>query len=312
MLIIMIASFADAVRSFCRAVLCFRILLRSSPGTSERGWNRVLAGFEGYVCNLNLSKTHERTLIMVMAIIGLFGKLATMIGLETWAYTGGMAEAGYGWSWSWLYAAIVGIWGITVTEGWRIKERKLSVQFGTFRVTKVDRLRAEYLRSLPGTYGGAAPSITAIDALNASHSVTGDPTFIGREVKILTSVPVIAGLGLVLGALLTAIFIFEAFLSKLYDGPGKSVLVSRDETDPCTRQFRSSCLLYCGHTSAGSHPNAHVCRRRAQCFGYIPLHLGAVDRLGKPSDQVQSYGQSHGQNLVSPVFSPKHNARVSL
>jgi hypothetical protein len=123
---------------------------------------------------------------------------------------------------------MVGIWGIAVTEGWRIKERKLSVQFGTFRVTKVDRLRAQYLRSLPGTYGGAAPSITAIDALNASHSVSGDPTFIAREAKILASVPVIVGLGLILGALLTAIFIFEAFLSKLYDGPGKSVLVSMD------------------------------------------------------------------------------------
>jgi anoctamin-10 len=158
---------------------------------------------------------------------GVYGKIATLIGLETWAYTGGLPEAGYGWSWSWTYAAIVGIWGIAVTEGWRIKERKLSVQFGTFRVTKVSRLRAQYLRSLPGTYGGAAPSITAIDALNASHSVSGDPTFIAREAKILASVPVIIGLGLVLGALLTSIFIFEAFLSKLYDGPGKSALVSR-------------------------------------------------------------------------------------
>lgn len=176
-----------------------------------------------------------------------------------------------------------------MTEGWRIKERQLSVQFGTFRVTKVNRLRGEYLRSLPGTYGGAAPSITAIDALNASHSVTGDPTFVGREIKIFSSVPIIAGLGFVLGALLTAIFIFEAFLSKLYDGPGKAALVSRRIGDPdmmSGRLILSASVL----ALAGTHPDPNVRRSRTECSGHVSFDLGSVDGLGKPSYQVQPYG----------------------
>lgn len=47
---------------------------------------------------------------------GIFAQIATKIGLETWAYTGGLPEAGYGWGWSWIYAVLVGIWGVGVVE----------------------------------------------------------------------------------------------------------------------------------------------------------------------------------------------------
>lgn len=41
---------------------------------------------------------------------------------------------------------------------------------------------------------------------------------------MVASVPILTACGTVLGALLTGIFIFEAFFAHLYDGPGKQVL----------------------------------------------------------------------------------------
>lgn len=151
---------------------------------------------------------------------GVFAKIATWIGLETWAYTGGVAESGYGWSWSWIYAGCVGIWGVLVTELWRVKERKFSVEYGTYKVNSVPRLRPEYLVTLPGTFGHAAPATTATNAIQASHNPQEDPTLFSREVRKFASVPVILALGSGLALVLTGIFVFEQFLAKLYSGFG--------------------------------------------------------------------------------------------
>lgn len=43
---------------------------------------------------------------------------------------------------------------------------------------------------------------------------------------MLASIPVITFFALVLGALLTVIFVFEAFVTQLYTGPGHKYIVS--------------------------------------------------------------------------------------
>jgi hypothetical protein len=215
---------------------------------------------------------------------GVYGYIATLIGLETWAYTGGPAESGYGWSFSPLYSLLLCLWGIAVSEGWRIKQRKLSVAYGTYRISNVSRLRSQYLASLPGNDGFDAPATTANHALHDSHSVRGDPTFLAREGKIVVGVLVVFGLGLGLAGLLSGIFLFEAFLSKLYDGPGKQVLVIRTQSDlECER------TLTLNDESSLSGPDSypHVRGRRAKRLGVLPLDLGQAHQLGEPSYQVE-------------------------
>lgn len=153
---------------------------------------------------------------------GLYARLAELIGLETWARTGGPREMGYGWSWSWVYAGLVCLWAVGFVESWRVMERKIAVQYGTLGVARVEHLRPQYLASLSDTAGIAVPdSVTEQKTLSPSPR---DTQFLMREAKMGASVPVLVACGTALGALLTGIFIFEAFFAQLYDGPGKQLL----------------------------------------------------------------------------------------
>jgi anoctamin-10 len=101
-------------------------------------------------------------------------------------------------------------------------ERKIAVQYGTHKVSRVEHLRPQYLAKASGTSGIAAPA-------NASMNSTLSPSprdteFLKREAKMAASVPILAACGTLLGALLTGIFIFEAFFAHLYAGPGKQLL----------------------------------------------------------------------------------------
>lgn len=153
---------------------------------------------------------------------GIYARLAELVGLETWARTGGPKELGYGWSWSWVYATVVSLWAVGFVEAWRVQERKIAVQYGTHMVSRVEHLRPQYLASLSDTSGIPAPdTVTEQKTLSPSPR---DTEFLKREAKMVASVPVLAVCGTALGALLTAIFVFEAFFAHLYDGPGKQVL----------------------------------------------------------------------------------------
>ena len=46
------------------------------------------------------------------------------------------------------------------------------------------------------------------------------------ELRVLASVPVIILFAGLLSAILTVIFVFEAFVTQLYEGPGKQLIVS--------------------------------------------------------------------------------------
>lgn len=105
-----------------------------------------------------------------------------------------------------LYSIIVVLWSVVFVEWWRIRERKLSIRWGTRGAAKVERIRVEF-----------RPAKQTSD--------DDDDTFPWwkREVRVLTSLPVIAAAAVILAALLTGIFILEAFATQLYTGPGHQV-----------------------------------------------------------------------------------------
>ncbi len=52
-----------------------------------------------------------------------------------------------------------------------------------------------------------------------------DDTWWKRELKIIASIPIIGLFAAGLSALITTIFVFEAFITELYTGPGHQYIV---------------------------------------------------------------------------------------
>jgi anoctamin-10 len=98
-----------------------------------------------------------------------------------------------------VYSILLSIWSIAFVEWWRIHERILSLRFGTRGSFRVEKRRVQYK---PGM------------------------SWWVRELRVLASIPIIILFGGLLSALLTMIFVFEAFVTELYQGPGKQLIVS--------------------------------------------------------------------------------------
>ena len=90
------------------------------------------------------------------------------------------------------------IWAVVFVECWRVRERLISLRFGTRGSFKVEKRRAQYI---PGF------------------------SWWKREIRMLASLPVILIFAAILFGLLTIIFVFEAFVTHLYTGPGQRFLV---------------------------------------------------------------------------------------
>jgi len=99
-----------------------------------------------------------------------------------------------------------------MVEWWRIRERKLAVRWGSRGAFRVEKRRVEF------------------DAVIGKRGSTSDyyddnevfPWW-KREIRILTSLPVIMLAALALTGLLTGLFIMEAFVTHLYTGSGHQV-----------------------------------------------------------------------------------------
>lgn len=109
-----------------------------------------------------------------------------------------------------VYSAALVLWSTTFVEYWRIRERTLSVRWGTRGSFRVERRRAQY------------------EAIEGARAKSGTESYAWwkRDARILATLPVIATFALGLTALLTGIFIFEAFVTQLYSGPGQKLIVS--------------------------------------------------------------------------------------
>lgn len=108
-----------------------------------------------------------------------------------------------------VYAFALAIYSTTFVACWRIRERKLAVRWGLRGVEQVIGLmRPQYVLS------------HRLTTTSESHRRAD----VERDGKIVLSVPIIMGCGLLLGCVLMAIFFLEAFVGHLWTGFGKEVL----------------------------------------------------------------------------------------
>jgi anoctamin-10 len=105
----------------------------------------------------------------------------------------------FGTPYSYIYSILLVLWAITFTEWWRIRERILSVRWRTRGSFKVERHRAHFDESVPRWR---------------------------RDLRASAGIPVILLFASILGVLLSSIFVFEAFITQLYTGPGHQYVVS--------------------------------------------------------------------------------------
>ncbi|KAG6902487.1 hypothetical protein C0995_016064 [Termitomyces sp. Mi166 len=103
----------------------------------------------------------------------------------------------FGTPYSPVYSSLVFIWSVVFVEWWRVRERILSIRFGTKGSFRVEKRRANYK---PGF------------------------SWWKRELRILASIPVLLLFTGTLFVMLTGIFVFEAFVTQLYTGPGNQYI----------------------------------------------------------------------------------------
>ncbi|XAO22454.1 hypothetical protein I312_101225 [Cryptococcus bacillisporus CA1280] len=118
-----------------------------------------------------------------------------------------------------LYALCLSLYSTIFIAIWRIKQRKFAVKWGTYGCENVafGRLRPEYVASLGLDKTTAQQGVETVDAVQAGNELR-------RDTKVAASVPIIAACGVGLGVVLMGLFVLEAFVSQLYDGPGKKIV----------------------------------------------------------------------------------------
>jgi hypothetical protein len=102
------------------------------------------------------------------------------------------------------YSSLLFLWSVVFVEYWRIRERLYAVTWGCRGAVRVEKHLPTFIEGRPWWQ---------------------------RELKILASLPVIALFASILAVLLTIIFIFEAFVTTLYTGPGHEYVVRSSFSD---------------------------------------------------------------------------------
>jgi len=111
-----------------------------------------------------------------------------------------------------LYSFLISLWSLSWVEWWRIRERALSVHWGTLGSFRAEKRRAQFRGEQGKSNEGAEEQVFP---------------WYKREMRILASIPIILAFSIILGALMTAIFVFEAFVTQLYQGPLHNYIVSK-------------------------------------------------------------------------------------
>ncbi|KIY63984.1 DUF590-domain-containing protein [Cylindrobasidium torrendii FP15055 ss-10] len=99
----------------------------------------------------------------------------------------------FGTPYSPVYSCLLVLWATCFVEWWRVRERIISLGFGSQGSFRVEKRRTEY-----------------------------NPNFSWwqREIRVLGSIPVVLAFVGALVVVLTSTFVFEAFVTRLYTGPG--------------------------------------------------------------------------------------------
>ena len=133
--------------------------------------------------------SYTKALVFPAALGLIFSVLST--------YTSGNPTS-YAYEYSPIYSFLLFLWALTFVEWWRTHEHVLALRFGTRGADRVEKNRAHYVPGL---------------------------SWWKRELRVLASVPVILVFAGILTALLTGIFVLEAFVTQLYTGPGHKYAV---------------------------------------------------------------------------------------
>ena len=152
-----------------------------------------------------------------------------------------------------VYSTLLVLWSVTFVEYWRILERKLSVRWGCRGSVRVERRRAQY---------------RANDVQGARFP------WWKRDMRIFASLPVVLFFAGILAAILTGIFLFEAFVTALYTGPGHMIIVRR-----CDSNLLASVWLTC---FTGIQPDSSLPGLRAAAAWSLSQVRSAAHRMGEP------------------------------
>lgn len=117
-----------------------------------------------------------------------------------------------GWAYSAVYGVAICAWSTIFVERWRLKERELAVEWGTYGVHKVEVQRAEFKGDR-----------TVVDRVTGvEQDVFPWYRTLGRQ---LATIPVLLVFATVLAALISVIYAIETIVGEVYSGPGKRYLV---------------------------------------------------------------------------------------
>ena len=143
------------------------------------------------------------------------------------------------------YSTILLVWSVTFVEWWRIQQRLQSVRWGTKGSFRVEKRRAQYVPL----------------------------SWWRKDLRALASLPVILFFASILAVLLTAIFVFEAFVTHLYTGPGHKFIVSHLHC-LCERQAWPDAVL-------GIQSDHSLHRLGSSPPQYLPLICSLLHQLGE-------------------------------
>lgn len=110
-----------------------------------------------------------------------------------------------------VYAAFISLWALVFVESWRIKERKLAVQWGVHNVHEVEVVRP-----------GFVPSEFVLDP--ATGRQVGIYPAWKTILRAALSVPVLLAWTAGLAGLISVTYAIEVVVNESYDGPGKMYL----------------------------------------------------------------------------------------
>jgi anoctamin-10 len=124
-------------------------------------------------------------------------------GLSAWLLLGNYSP---------IYAIVNALWCIVFTEYWKHQEEDLAIRWGVRNVSRIEHLRREFKAEK-----------------EVVDPVTGEKTkFFSatrRLYRQLLQVPFAIAVAIVLGSLIATCFGIEIFISEIYNGPLKWILV---------------------------------------------------------------------------------------
>jgi len=167
-----------------------------------------------------------------------------------------------------FYAIISALWCIVFTEYWKHQEVDLAVRWGVRGVSRIESKRREFKHEKEIT-----------------DPVTGEQVLIfpaeKRLQRQLLQIPFAIGAAIVLGALIATCFGIEVFISEIYDGPLKWLLVG------CLLIYHRIELTTVGFLTDWNldHRHAHL----DQYFHHLRNSVDPLRELRNPSSLRQSH-----------------------